>query len=230
VDDCVDRAVAERVRLIWSEGREAFASPEDSWALFLLIWMSCRFLFFSASQSKLPGYILPAVPAGRCWSPSIWPLAAAFKLSTQRALRSGGRGRESFSPLFAAAHGVLCGLLIFAAFSAASIAMNHHLPAGDAGTISLPPLPPWLRWALRGAALAPDLRLLSRVTLFAVVISVAAVIRFAAPVIDATQSARPIARAFRPFRASRSPSRFIISIACGIRAGVLSQSSGGTIR
>src|ERR1039458_1051547 len=51
-------AVVERVRGIWREGLEAFASPDDSWALFLLIWMIVPVLFFSASQSKLPGYIL----------------------------------------------------------------------------------------------------------------------------------------------------------------------------
>jgi len=42
-------------------------------------------------------------------------------------------------------------------------------------------------------------RLLSRVTAFAVVVSVAAVIRFAAPAIDATQSARPIAESIQAF-------------------------------
>ena len=47
------------------------------------------------------------------------------------------------------------------------------------------------------------LRLLSRVTAFAVVVSVGAVIRFAAPVIDATQSARPIAESIQSF--SRDP-------------------------
>jgi Cft2 family RNA processing exonuclease len=40
---------------------------------------------------------------------------------------------------------------------------------------------------------------LSRVTLIAVVISVAVVIRIAAPVIDATQSARPVAETIRSF-------------------------------
>src|ERR1017187_10247031 len=57
-------AVGERVRLVWAEGKQAFSSPETSWPLFLLIWMLVPVLFFSASQSKLPGYILPAVPAG----------------------------------------------------------------------------------------------------------------------------------------------------------------------
>jgi hypothetical protein len=40
-------------------------------------------------------------------------------------------------------------------------------------------------------------RLLSRATLFSVVISVAAVLRFAGPVIDATQSGRPIAQSIQ---------------------------------
>src|SRR5208283_1628483 len=57
-------ATVERVRLVWAEGRDAFSSGEDSWALFLLIWMIVPIVFFSASQSKLPGYIVPAVPAG----------------------------------------------------------------------------------------------------------------------------------------------------------------------
>src|SRR5271155_399694 len=51
-------AVAKRVGLVWSEGKQAFSNPEDSWPLFLLIWMLVPILFFSASQSKLPGYIL----------------------------------------------------------------------------------------------------------------------------------------------------------------------------
>jgi hypothetical protein len=42
-------------------------------------------------------------------------------------------------------------------------------------------------------------RLLSRATMFTVVVSVAAIIRLAAPVIDATQSARPIAGAIQAF-------------------------------
>jgi hypothetical protein len=47
------------------------------------------------------------------------------------------------------------------------------------------------------------LRLLSRATMFAVVVSVGAIIRLAAPVIDASQSARPIAGAIQAF--SREP-------------------------
>ena len=57
-----------------------------------------------------------------------------------------------------------------------------------------------LAFAIGGALLSGSgARLLSRATVFAVVISVAAVIRSAAPVIDATQSARPIAQSIQGF-------------------------------
>ena len=165
--------------------RGAFFNSGDSWPLFLLIWMLVPILFFSASQSKLPGYILPAVPAGAL-------LVAQYL--------AGCRAREKkIALLFAAAHGVLCGLLIFGAISAASLASAHHLR--------------WGRESWKAAALAAffapaiaaalvsrsGLRLFSRVTAFAVVVSVGAVIRLAAPAIDATQSARPIAESIQAF-------------------------------
>jgi len=187
-------AVAERVRLIWSEGKEAFSSPEDSWPLFLLIWMLVPILFFSASQSKLPGYILPAVPAGA--------LLVAEYLAAHRSEDRSSNDKK-FSPLFAAAHGVLCGLLIFSALSAASIAIHRHLLWGT-GTYVAAAIAAMFALGIGAALLSrAGLRLLSRATMFAVVVSVAAIIRFAAPVIDATQSARPIAESIQAF--SREP-------------------------
>jgi len=187
-------AVAERVRLIWSEGKEAFSSPEDSWPLFLLIWMLAPILFFSASQSKLPGYILPAVPAGA--------LLVAEYLAAHRSEDRSSNDKK-FSPLFAAAHGVLCGLLIFSALSAASIAIHRHLLWGT-GTYVAAAIAAMFALGIGAALLSrAGLRLLSRATMFAVVVSVAAIIRFAAPVIDATQSARPIAESIQAF--SREP-------------------------
>ncbi len=183
-------AVAERARLIWSEGKQAFASPEDSWPLFLLLWMLVPVVFFSASQSKLPGYILPAVPAGA--------LLVTEYLAARRSgpLISDDKG---LSFLFTAAHGVLCGVLIFVALSAASIAANHRLLWGTGSYVSAA-LAAVFSLSIAAALLSrAGLSLLGRVTLFAVVVSVAAVIRFAAPVIDATQSARPIAESIQAF-------------------------------
>ncbi|HKM47733.1 MAG TPA: glycosyltransferase family 39 protein [Terriglobales bacterium] len=183
-------AITERARLIWAEGKEAFSSPENSWPLFLLIWMLVPVVFFSASQSKLPGYILPAVPAGA--------LLAAEYLAARRG-ETGPGDDKKFSPWFAAAHGVLCGLLIFAALSAASIASNHRLLWGT-GALVAAAIAAVFALAIIAALLSRSgLRLLSRATMFAVVVSVAAIIRLAAPVIDATQSARPIAARIRAF-------------------------------
>jgi 4-amino-4-deoxy-L-arabinose transferase-like glycosyltransferase len=182
-------ALARRVRLVWSEGRQTFSDPEDSWLLFLLIWMLVPILFFSASQSKLPGYILPAVPAGA--------LLVADYLGVRR-----GRDKK-LSFLFAAGHGLLCGLLIFGALSAASIASSHRLRWGS-GSWTAAAVAACFALGISAALLSrTGVRLLSRVTAFAVVVSVGAVIRFAAPVIDATQSARPIAESIQAF--SREP-------------------------
>jgi 4-amino-4-deoxy-L-arabinose transferase-like glycosyltransferase len=182
-------AVVERIRFIWSGGRKAFSSAEDSWPLFLLLWMFVPILFFSASQSKLPGYILPAVPAGAL-------LVAAYLA---------GRRREAtrFSLFFAAAHGAACGLLIFAAISAASIALNHRLLGGTVtyiAAVTAMTLAIAIAAALRARA---AVRLLRPVTMVVVVLSVGVIIPLASPVIDSTQSARPIAESIQAF--SREP-------------------------
>jgi 4-amino-4-deoxy-L-arabinose transferase-like glycosyltransferase len=188
-------AVWERVRLIWVEKSQAFSSAEDSWSFFLLIWMLVPVLFFSASQSKLPGYILPAVPAGAL-------LVSEF-IAGRRGSSAGDDRR--FSLFFAAAHGIVCGALIFVALSAAPVAISHHLAWGRS-TLVAAGVAIVLAFAI-GAALwsRNGVRLMARVTMFAVVVSVAAVIRFAAPVIDATQSARPIAESIQGFSQEAVP-------------------------
>jgi 4-amino-4-deoxy-L-arabinose transferase-like glycosyltransferase len=178
-------AVVERVRGIWREGRAAFASPEDSWALFLLIWMVVPVLFFSASQSKLPGYILPAVPAG------------ALLVSEYLAARREEEVRISW--LFAAGHGILCGALVFGALSAASIARSRHLTMGK-GTYVAAAIALLVAAVIAGAlATRRGARLVRSATMVAVIVSVAAVIRLAAPAIDDAHSARPVAEAIQAF-------------------------------
>ena len=177
-------AVVERARLVWLEGKEAFSSPEDSWPLFLLIWMFVPILFFSASQSKLPGYILPAVAAGA--------LLVAEYLAARR------NEEKKLPLLFAAAQGVLCGLLIFVALSADSILSNHRL-AGGSGTYAAAGVAALFAIGTTAALARTGIALLSRVTTFAVVVSVFQIIRLAAPAINATQSARPIAESIQAF-------------------------------
>ncbi|HSZ64211.1 MAG TPA: glycosyltransferase family 39 protein [Terriglobales bacterium] len=191
-------ALRERIRLVWieRERRRAFLGTGNSWVLFLLIWMLAPVLFFSASQSKLPGYILPAVPAGAL-------LVSEF-IAGRRSGSSAGDDK-GFSLLFAAVHGTACGALIFVALSAASVAISHHLVRGKSTYVAAGIA---LAFAIAiGAALLSrnGVRLMGRITMFAVVVSVATVIRFAAPVIEATQSARPIAESIQSFSREAVP-------------------------
>jgi len=184
-------SVVEPIRRFWREGRQACESAEDSWTFFLLIWMFVPVLFFSASQSKLPGYILPSVPA-----------AALLVSDYFSARRDAGVG---LSKALSIAHGILCGSLVFAALSAASIAATHHLSV-DNGTYiavaiaALVAIVIALVLVTRGG-----LRLVRSATMAAVIVSVAAVIRFAAPVIDSTLSARPVAQAIQSFSRESVP-------------------------
>jgi 4-amino-4-deoxy-L-arabinose transferase-like glycosyltransferase len=204
-------AVVERVRAIWSQGIKAFSTStaEDSWQLFLLLWMSVPIVFFSASHSKLPGYIMPAVPAGALLIADYLALRWRDGNIGKNEVGEGhlseihsGDIRKGADPKlrsFAVSHGVLCGLLIFAAFSAASIAIHRRISAGTLAYIGAA-VAAVTAIGIAGVLLSrAGVRLLSRVTLIAVVISVAVVIRIAAPVIDATQSARPVAETIRSF-------------------------------
>ena len=190
-------ALVERLHLIWRErrevftGGEAFTSDEDSWSLFLILWIVVPILFFSASQSKLPGYILPAVPA------------AALLVADYLAERNARQAKIGF-PL-ALIHALFCGALIFAALAAPSLALNHHLAFDGAARGAA------LIAAIFAVGIATTLvmpagpQMLRSVTIFAVIVSVALVIRLAAPSIDASQSARPIAEAIDNFSRESLP-------------------------
>ncbi len=49
---------------VWWRERRALLQSADAWNAFLIIWWIVPVAFFSISQSKLPGYIAPAIPAG----------------------------------------------------------------------------------------------------------------------------------------------------------------------
>jgi 4-amino-4-deoxy-L-arabinose transferase-like glycosyltransferase len=178
-------AVVERARLIWRERREAFSSPDDSWTLFLLLWMIVPILFFTLSQSKLPGYILPVVPA------------AAILVAEYLA---GRRERNAGIPVPAAAtHAILCGALVFAAFMTASIAYTRHLTVGPETRFAAAVSAVLSVGIFATLVMRSGRQMLRQVTVLVIILSVAIIIRFAAPAIDATQSSRPIARTVESF-------------------------------
>ncbi len=83
----------------WDCWRSKDGQPtlNTSVGLFLLLWLVIPLAFFSAAATKLPGYILPILPAGALLvSLSLWPLPAgtdretAWRPSLRRSLRLGG--------------------------------------------------------------------------------------------------------------------------------------------
>jgi 4-amino-4-deoxy-L-arabinose transferase-like glycosyltransferase len=189
-------ALVERGRVILTEGRKSFFRQRDSWQLFLLIWMFVPIIFFSASESKLPGYILPSVPAGA--------LLIAEYLASRRE-GSPDNAATRFQLRFAVAHAALCALLILAAFSAASLVLHQRIPPGIGAYAAIGIAAVFAIGISIALLTHAGVRLLTRITLAAVVVSVAVVIRTAAPAIDLAQSARPVAESILSFSHEEVP-------------------------
>ncbi|HEV8491292.1 MAG TPA: glycosyltransferase family 39 protein, partial [Candidatus Angelobacter sp.] len=162
-------------------GRNAFRreSPEpskgaadDGLPSFLFLWIVVPIIFFSISRAKLPGYILPAIPA-----------AALLTAEYIHRLKAVPR-------LLTALHALLCALLLVAA-----------LMAPFAMVKQAPPQSLQIGMMVTGAVIAvmvllmvrrEGVRVLHFVTLVPTILAVAFLLRPAAATIDRTQSARPI--------------------------------------
>src|SRR6266496_3364811 len=121
-------AVLEKLRLAWSQGLEAFAHPDDSSGLFLLLWLLVPVLFFSLSQSKLPGYILPSIPAGALLVSEYLAARRGDETRAEQTKSEQASAAETRVPLASAAlHALVCGALLFAALMAASVVLNRRL-------------------------------------------------------------------------------------------------------
>jgi 4-amino-4-deoxy-L-arabinose transferase-like glycosyltransferase len=183
-------AVAETVRGWKAEGRKIFEG-EDALDVFLLLWLAVPIVFFSFSQSKLPGYILPALPAAPI-------LVASF---VRRRTTSG----LSVSRATVVLHAIFSGILVMPCFLIAYIVLVHRLPWGmgtlASGVLSLA-LAGMIVKVLSGRF---GLRLLHFSTLIPVVLSVAALIRLGGPAIDEENSARPVATALALVETGATP-------------------------
>jgi 4-amino-4-deoxy-L-arabinose transferase-like glycosyltransferase len=135
--------------------------------------------FFSISQSKLPGYILPAIPAGAV-------LLADYlhrKLARE----------ENVSKGLAVLHAMVAAAPIVPAVLIAYVVMQRRLPAGRPMLVALA-----VAFVLSSAIVLTlmslfRLRMLRFVTLIPVVLSVAAVLKLGTVPIDQSLSARPLA-------------------------------------
>jgi 4-amino-4-deoxy-L-arabinose transferase-like glycosyltransferase len=175
---CVLASVGERVRVWWSE-RQQMLSSEDALNVFFIVWLVVPVIFFSLSKSKLPGYIVPALPAGTL-------LLAEY-------LRRRVSATESPSILLIVLHSIVAATPIVPALMIQYLILQHHLPWGKAAAISIA----FAGVLAIGVAVTLHAKLgfagLRFITLVPVVLSLAATLRLGAPALDSTLSARPLA-------------------------------------
>ena len=177
-------AVVQRVGLWWDKrmpAERADCGFEYQFSGFVCCWLIVPVVFFSVSQSKLPGYILPAVPAGA--------LLLADYLQQHLQQNDAGAAAKGLVVL----HALLAGCLIIPAFLIAYLITQHRLPAGQPMLVALA-----VAFVLCGGIALTlvskaGLRMLRFVTLIPVVLTVGAVLKLGSVALDQTLSARPLA-------------------------------------
>ncbi len=175
-------AFAASVRAWWTERKSVSAEPdfELQFNLFGCVWLIVPVVFFSISQSKLPGYILPAVPAGAVL------LADYLRRHLER--------EEPVSKWMVVLHALVAAAPVVPALLIAYALTEHRLPAGRPMVIALAIA--FVLCAAIALTLASrlQLRMLRFVTLIPVLLAVFAVLKLGgAKAIDQTLSARPMA-------------------------------------
>ena len=145
---------------------------------FTTIWIAVIVVFFSISKSKLPGYILPAIPAG---------VVLLVEYLQERMARK-------LNIIVAAVHALLSAALIFSALMVQYILLQHRLPGIQASVL------PLLVAAGIGAGifallLKSGYGALRVATLVPAVIGLALLVRWGSPSLDNTLSARPVSLA-----------------------------------
>jgi 4-amino-4-deoxy-L-arabinose transferase-like glycosyltransferase len=171
-------ALVESLHAWWTERSQMFKS-EDALIVFLILWLAVPAVFFSLSQSKLPGYIIPALPAGTL-------LLAEY-------VRRHLSNDERPGIVLICLHSIVAALPIVPALMIQYILLQHRLPWGKATAIS------FTFAGVLAIGISATLRtrlglgVLRFVTLVPVVLAVAALLRLGSPALDSTLSARPLA-------------------------------------
>jgi 4-amino-4-deoxy-L-arabinose transferase-like glycosyltransferase len=156
---------------------DSSTAPSFTFEIFLLLWSLVPIAFFSISRSKLPGYILPAIP------PLLILAAAAVH---RRAARNEPPSRATII-----AHAILLASLGVAGCIAPRLFFKLPISAAALTFAAVAGTAIFLLVAL--PLLSAGCRMLHFVTLLPVILAVGFLLRSFAPVFDATQSSRPIA-------------------------------------
>ena len=173
--------LAESLQTWWNESKAPRPEPDLQlqFRIFACCWLAVPVLFFSIAQSKLPGYILPVVPAGAI-------LLADY-------LRNRFELNDAFPKPVAALHAVVACAPIVPAVLVGFIVSQHRLPAGHPLLFAL--MIAFIVCVAITVTLVSRMRLrmLRFVTLIPVVLVVAAVLKLGTGAIDQKLSTRPLA-------------------------------------
>jgi 4-amino-4-deoxy-L-arabinose transferase-like glycosyltransferase len=167
---------------VWLADRKSVENDPDlelQFSIFACCWLLVPVVFFSLSQSKLPGYILPAVPAG------------AILLATY--LLAHSEREQSIPRWLAIVHAAVASAPVLPAMVIGYLIVKHRLPTGRPlifAAVVTSVL--WVAIALTLMSRA-RLRMLRFVTLIPVVLAVAAVLKMGTTAIDRKLSTRPLA-------------------------------------
>ncbi len=173
------------VRSWWAQRTPADAAGTDfkkQFGIFAGCWLIVPMVFFSMSQSKLPGYILPAIPAG----------ALLLIGYLQRHLEQ--NAAEPPAMWLVVLHALLAAAPIVPALLIAYLITQHRFPRGQPMLVALA-----VAFVLcAGIALTlmrkTGLRMLRFVTVIPVLLVVGVVLKLGSESLDQTYSARPLAR------------------------------------
>jgi 4-amino-4-deoxy-L-arabinose transferase-like glycosyltransferase len=184
------RALVESLRVWWAEKRSAAVDLELQFRIFAAAWLVVPIVFFSLSQSKLPGYILPAIPA-------------AAVLLGDYLLRHSERS-QPLPKWLVVLHALLASVPIIPAVLIGYAITQHRLAGGRPMFIAVA-IAFVLCLAIAVTLVRGNLRMLRFVTLVPVVLTVAAVLKLGTTAIDLELSARPLAMELSSVETKRLP-------------------------
>jgi 4-amino-4-deoxy-L-arabinose transferase-like glycosyltransferase len=188
-------AFIQPVRQSWARQKVTYSAESDvqhDFNLFAGYWLIVPVIFFSLSRSKLPGYILPALPAAGLL------LAHYLRQNLEHA------EAKPVAQIIIVLHALVAAAPLVPALLIAYLVM-HRLPAGR---------PVWVALGVAlllsiGIALTllrqNGLRMLRFVTLIPVVLTLGAVLKLGSGALDATLSARSVARELAGIEVQRLP-------------------------
>lgn len=171
-------ALVESLRVWGADRKSVTGNLELQFRIFAVGWLLVPVVFFSLSQSKLPGYILPAIPAAAV-------LLGDYLLRHSEKPQALPKWLVVLHALLASAPSVPAVLIGYAV-------TQHRLPGGRPMFIAVA-IAFVLCLGIAVTLVRGNLRMLRFVTLVPVVLTVAAVLKLGTGAVDLKLSARPLA-------------------------------------